>query len=42
MNAWEAARYTLTKNATTQNWEVNIPVTTIKNTHGITGTVYYG
>lgn len=40
--AHEAARYTLTKNATTQNWEVNIPVTTIKNTHGITGTVYYG
>ncbi|MFZ5635542.1 MAG: glycogen debranching protein [Pseudomonadota bacterium] len=40
--ASEAARYVMTKNATTQNWEVNIPVSTIKNTHGITGTVYYG
>jgi len=40
--AAEAARYVMTKNATTQNWEVTIPTSTIKNTHGITGTVYYG
>jgi glycogen operon protein len=40
--AAEAARYVMTKNATTQNWEATIPVSTIKNTHGITGTVYYG
>lgn len=38
----ESARYVLTKNTTTQNWEVNIPTATIRNTHGITGTVYYG
>ncbi|MEH6413426.1 isoamylase [Pseudomonas sp. CGJS7] len=40
--AQEVARLVLSKDAASQIWSTSVPVTTIKNTYGITGTVYYG
>lgn len=41
-DANEVARYPLTKNDTTKVWTLTLPVSTIQNTHKITGPVYYG
>ncbi|MBN8428229.1 MAG: glycogen-debranching protein [Xanthomonadales bacterium] len=40
--AQEVVRYVLTKNATTNVWSKSVAVSTLRNTYGITGTVYYG
>ena len=40
--AQEVVRYVLTKNATTHVWSKSVAVSTLRNTYGITGTVYYG
>ncbi|MGQ0798659.1 MAG: alpha-amylase family glycosyl hydrolase [Pseudomarimonas sp.] len=40
--AQELVRYVLTKNASTNVWTKTAVVSTLKNTYGITGTVYYG
>lgn len=40
--AQEVARLSLSKDATSQVWSLSVPVSTIKTTYGITGTVYYG
>ena len=40
--AQEVVRYVLTKNATTNAWSKSVAVSTLRNTYGITGTVYYG
>ncbi|PKO73764.1 MAG: glycogen debranching enzyme [Betaproteobacteria bacterium HGW-Betaproteobacteria-17] len=42
LGAQEVARYVLTKNSTTQVSSKTVSVSTLKTTHGITGTVYYG
>ncbi|MHB0971507.1 MAG: glycogen debranching protein [Thermoanaerobaculia bacterium] len=38
----EKVRYVLTKNTTTNVWSKTASVSTLKNTYGISGTVYYG
>ena len=40
--AQEVATYVLTKDATTNVWSKTASVATLKNSYGITGTVYYG
>ncbi|HEY0662039.1 MAG TPA: isoamylase [Lysobacter sp.] len=40
--AQELVRYVLTKDAATNVWSKTASVATLKNTYGITGTVYYG
>jgi isoamylase len=40
--AQEVVRYVLTKDAATNVWSKTASVSTLKNTYGITGTVYYG
>jgi len=40
--AQELVRYVLTRNASTNVWSKTTLVSTLKNTYGITGTVYYG
>ncbi|MFE8604261.1 alpha-amylase family glycosyl hydrolase [Archangium violaceum] len=40
--AQEAARYVLTKNATTNVWSTTVSAATLKSTYGVTGPVYYG
>ncbi len=40
--AQEVVRYVLTKNAMTNVWSKSVAVSTLRNTYGITGTVYYG
>ncbi len=40
--AQEVVRYVLTKNATTNVWSKSVAVSTLRNSYGITGTVYYG
>ncbi|MBW8810165.1 MAG: hypothetical protein JF591_15375 [Lysobacter sp.] len=40
--AQEVAKLVMTKDAATQVWSKSVAVTTIKNSYGITGTVYYG
>ncbi len=40
--AQEKVSYTLTKDATTNVWSKTVSVSTLKNTYGITGAVYYG
>lgn len=40
--AQEVAKLVLTKDAASQVWSRSVPVATIKNSYGITGTVYYG
>jgi isoamylase len=40
--AQELAKYVLTKNATTNVWSTTVSAATLKNTYGISGTVYYG
>jgi isoamylase len=38
----EAVKYLMTKNSTTNVWSVTTSVSTLKNTYGVTGAVYYG
>jgi glycogen operon protein len=40
--AQEKVSYTLTKDSTTNIWSKTVSVSTLKNTYGITGAVYYG
>lgn len=40
--AQEAVKYVMTKDNATQVWSKTVSVATLKNTYGITGTVYYG
>jgi glycogen operon protein len=40
--AQQAVRYVLTKDAASNVWSKTASVATLKNTYGITGTVYYG
>jgi isoamylase len=40
--AQQVARYVLSKNAATNVWSSTVSVATLKNTYGVTGTVYYG
>ncbi|NRD55454.1 isoamylase [Corallococcus exiguus] len=37
-----AATYVMTQNATTKVWSKSVSVATLKNSYGVTGTVYYG
>jgi isoamylase len=41
-NAQEVVRYVMTKNAATQVWTKTASVSTLRNSYGLTGTVYYG
>nr|MBA2238933.1 glycogen-debranching protein [Lysobacter sp.] len=40
--AQQVVRYVMTKDTTTNIWSKTASVSTLKNTYGITGTVYYG
>ncbi len=40
--AQEVVRYVMTKNASTKVWTKTASVSTLKNSYGVTGTVYYG
>ncbi len=40
--AQQVARYVLSKNASTNVWSSTVSVATLRNTYGVTGTVYYG
>src|SRR5690606_34259184 len=40
--AQEVAKYVMTKNATSSIWEKTVSVSTLQNTYGVTGPVYYG
>ncbi|WP_208543204.1 glycogen debranching protein [Marilutibacter alkalisoli] len=40
--AQEKVRYVLSKNSTTNVWSKTVPVSTLRDSYGITGTVYYG
>ncbi len=40
--AQEVVRYVMTKNATTKVWTKTASVSTLKNSYGVNGTVYYG
>lgn len=41
-NAQEVVRYVMTKNAATHVWSKTASVATLRNSYGLTGTVYYG
>ncbi len=40
--AQQVVRYVMTKNATTNVWSKTVSVSTLRNSYGLTGTVYYG
>lgn len=40
--AQQVAKYVLSKNATSNVWTSTVSTATLKNTYGVTGTVYYG
>jgi isoamylase len=40
--AQQVARYVLTRNATSNVWSSIVSVSTLRNSYGVTGTVYYG
>ena len=40
--AQQLVRYVMTKNATTNVWSKTVSVATLRNSYGLTGTVYYG
>ncbi|MBH9552341.1 isoamylase [Inhella gelatinilytica] len=42
MGAQEVVRYVMTKDPATQVWSKTAAVSTLKNSYGLTGTVYYG
>ncbi|HZF56529.1 MAG TPA: isoamylase [Polyangiaceae bacterium] len=42
MNVGEKVKYVMTKDAATSIWSKTVSVSTLKNTYGITGAVYYG
>jgi len=42
IGAQPVVKYVMTKDAATQVWSKRAVVTTLKNTYGLTGTVYYG